>query len=129
MALELSNGLAFKKNDAVEIVCVENTISGTVVNAGEGYLSPYEDMYYLMSAPHKGIEDLLSEENEIKSSHVLVRIKSVAVPFSSLPSQVALRLSKSKHQPVPMNALAVIAGKPGAKEYLVFLEVAGKKDK
>lgn len=120
MALNLSTGASFRKNDAVEIAFNSTSINATVVYSGEGYMSPYEDMFYLMSAPHQGIEDLFSEESEIKSAFVLVSMKSRSVPFTVLPCPVDLKTSKGAS--VRMNVLAIICGKPRKEEYLVFLE-------
>jgi hypothetical protein len=126
MALDLLNGISFKKNDPVEIIQGTTSLPGTVLNSGEGYMSPYEDMYYLMSAPNRGLQDLFAEENEIKSMHVLVSVTSKTVPFSTLPASVELAI-KNREKSVAMDVLAIICGRPGKDEYLVFLEVPGKK--
>jgi hypothetical protein len=126
MGLDLPNGVSFRKNDSIEITHEKTTLNGTVLNSGEGYMSPYEDMYYLMSAPHQGVEDLFIEENEIKSAYVLAKVNSKTVPFSILPAPVDV-ITKKNQKPVAMNALAIICGRPGKEEYLVYLEVPGKK--
>jgi hypothetical protein len=126
MALDLPNGASFRKNDSIEITHNKTTLNGTVLNSGESYMSPYEDMYYLMSAPNQGVEDLFIEENEIKSAYVLAKVTSTTVPFSILPAPVEVVTHKNQ-KTVAMNALAVICGRPGKEEYLVFLEVPGKK--
>jgi hypothetical protein len=126
MALDLPNGVSFRKNDTVEITHNGTTVTGTVLNSGEGYMSPYEDMYYLMSAPHQGVEDLFVEENEIKSAYVLAGINAKTIPFSTLPALVEVSTAKNLKS-IGMNALAVLCGRPGKEEYLVFLEVPGKK--
>ncbi len=127
MALELSSGICFRKNDEVQVTVGTTTINGIVANAGEGYMSPYEDMYYLMSAPHQGVKDLLSEENEIWSAHALVAVKCAAIPFPALPVAVELRSVKGDPKPVAMNALAIIGGKEASGDYLIYLEIAGEK--
>jgi hypothetical protein len=127
MALDLANGLSFRKNDRVEIVRGDTIISGIVLNSGEGYMSPYEDMYYLMSAPHQGLDDLFAEENEIRGEHVLVSVEAREIPFSKLPEIVGLRRQENRQNSAQMNALAVICGRPGRDEYLVFLEVPASK--
>ena len=93
MALDLAGGLSFRKNTQVEIILDGRTLAGTVLNSGEGYMSPYEDMYYLMSAPNQGIVDLFAEENEIKSAFLLVSVSSEKIPFSTLPAAVVVRRS------------------------------------
>jgi hypothetical protein len=127
MALDLPNGVSFRKNDAVQIMHNETLLSGTVLISCEGYMSPYEDLCYLMSAPHKDVEDLFAEETEIKSAYVLAAITSKTIPFSFLPIEVELRALKNNANYCKMNALAVICGKPDKDEYLVFLETMGKK--
>jgi hypothetical protein len=122
MALDLANGLSFRKDDPVEIAFSGRTLAGTVLNSGEGFMSPYEDMYYLMSAPNQGIQDLFAEENEIKSAYVLVSVSSKEIPFSALPAAVDVRRATDKQKSAAMTALAVMSGRPGKGEYLVFLE-------
>jgi hypothetical protein len=126
MPLDLPNGVSFRKNDTIEITHNKTTLNGAVLNSGEGYMSPYEDMYYLLSAPHQGVEDLFIEENEIKSAYVLAGVNSKTVPFSTLPAPVEVIPHKSQKS-VAMNALAIICGRPGKEEYLVYLEVPVKK--
>ncbi|HUI92836.1 MAG TPA: hypothetical protein VLX68_11370 [Chitinivibrionales bacterium] len=126
MALDLPNGVSFRKNDAIEIMHNTTPFDGVVLNSGEGYMSPYEDMYYLMSAPHQGVEDLFVEENEIKSAYVLAGIDAKTIPFDALPARVEVTLKKNGKS-VLMNALAVLCGRTGKEPYLVFLEAPGKK--
>ena len=125
MPLDLPNGVSFRKNDTIEITHNKTTLNGTVLSSGEGYMSPYEDMYYLMSAPHQGVEDLFIEDTEIKSAYVLAGIVAKSVPFSILPAPVEVVTQKNRKS-AAMNALAIICGRPGTEEYLVFLEVPGK---
>ncbi len=127
MALQLPSGIGFRKNDEIQITAGGVTIGGVVAGAGEGYMSPYEDMYYLMSAPHQCVKDLLSEENEIWSAYVLVAVQCPAIPFPTLPIAVELRLVKGNRKPAAMNALALIGGAEASGEYLIYLEVAGEK--
>jgi hypothetical protein len=126
MPLDLQNGVSFRKNDSIEITHDKTSFIGTVLNSGQGYMSPYEDMYYLMSAPHQGVEDLFIEESEIKSAYVLAGIKAKTIPFSALPAPVEVMLKKNQKS-IAMNALAIICGRPGKEGYLVFLEVPGNK--
>ena len=126
MPLDLPNGVSFRKNDSIEITYDKTSFIGIVLNSGQGYMSPYEDMYYLMSAPHQGVEDLFVEENEIKSAYVLAGINVKKIPFSILPAPVEVLLKKNQKS-IAMNALAIICGRPGKEEYLVFLEVPGNK--
>jgi hypothetical protein len=126
MALDLPNGVSFRKNDVIEITYNDTSFAGVVLNSGEGYMSPYEDMYYLMSAPRQGVEDLFMEENEIKSAYVLAGINAETFPFSALPAQVEVLLKKNQKS-VSMDALAVMCGRPGKESYLVFLEAPAKK--
>jgi hypothetical protein len=126
MPLDLPNGASFRKNDSIEITHDKATFTGTVLSSGEGYMSPYEDMYYLMSAPHQGVEDLFIEDSEIKSAYVLAGINSKTVPFSILPAPVDVVTQKNRKS-AAMNVLAIICGRPGKDEYLVFLEAPGKK--
>ena len=127
MPLDLPNGISFRKNDSIEISHNKTSFTGIVLNSGQGYMSPYEDMYYLMSAPHQGVEDLFVEESEIKSAYVLAGINAATIPFSTLPALVEVTLKKNQKS-LAMNALAIICGRPGNEGYLVFLEVPGKKN-
>jgi hypothetical protein len=123
MALDLANGLSFRKDDPVEIAFGGRALAGTVLNSGEGFMSPYEDMYYLMSAPNQGIQELFAEENEIRSAYVLVSVHTTEIPFSVLPTAVQVRCMSDKQKSAAMTALAVVSGRPGKGEYLLFLEV------
>jgi hypothetical protein len=122
MALDLANGMSFRKNDLLILSVGSHTLQGTVLNSGEGYLSPYEDMYYLMTAPHQGIEDLFAEENEVKSAFVLAAVPSKEIPFAVLPESASVRRVDDPKTSVEMTVLAVLCGRTGRGEYLLFLE-------
>jgi hypothetical protein len=128
MSLKLPSGIIFRKNDSVRVTFGGTGFDGVVAYAGEGFMSPFEDMFYLLAAPHHGLADLFSEDNEIRGAFVLVAIHSSAVPCSRLPAQAVLQSSsKNNDLSVVARALAIVGGPEGKDEYLIYLDVSAKK--
>jgi hypothetical protein len=127
MSLKLPSGTIFIKNDPVRVTFGGSGFDGVVAYAGEGFMSPFEDMFYLLAAPHHGLADLFCEDNEIRGAFVLVAIHSSAVPCSHLPAQAALQSIKNNDPSVVARALAIVGGPEGKDEYLIYLDVSAKK--
>ena len=121
--LYLNKNVRIGAEDNIIVRSGSKVIKAIVLNSGEGEGSLFEDEFYWLHAPSKGVQYPLSVEEppELHSQFLLARVDMSDIPFSKLPEKVAVQ-KKDNEGTFNFKVTAVIGLSVDEGGYLIYLE-------